>query len=78
MTKLSSIDATALAHFADLPDEAFVGVHVLAALLSCSVATVWRRAQSGQLAQPIKLGEQTTRWRVGVVRAHLRALALAS
>lgn len=32
-----------------------------AAILGCSVATVWRRAAAGKIPQPVKL-EGTTRW----------------
>ncbi|NOD48723.1 MULTISPECIES: AlpA family transcriptional regulator [unclassified Ruegeria] len=32
-----------------------------AAILGCSVATVWRRAAAGKVPQPVKM-EGTTRW----------------
>lgn len=58
--------------FDDLPDSGHVDVKVVAALFGCSVPTVWRRVRSGQLVDPHKLGERTTRWKVGELRAALK------
>jgi predicted DNA-binding transcriptional regulator AlpA len=64
----------ALVNFDALPDEAYVGVRIVAAVCGYSVSTVWRHSSAGLLPMPEKRGG-TTRWRVGPLR---RALASAS
>jgi len=64
----------ALANFDALPDSALVDVATVAVLLGCSRNTVWRKARAGELASPIKTGPNSTRWRVGSIRAHLAAI----
>ena len=64
----------ALANFDALPDSALIDVATVAALLGCSRNTVWRKARAGELASPIKTGPNSTRWRVGSIRAHLAAI----
>lgn len=58
----------ALAQFDDLPDSAHVRALVVAGLHGVSVATVWRWVQAGRLPAPIKLGPNTTAWRVRDLR----------
>lgn len=60
-----------LSAFDDLPESAFVSLHVVCALFCCSPATVWRRVRAGQLASPHRIGLRTTRWRVGDLRKEL-------
>jgi len=60
-----------LSAFDDLPESAFVSLHVVCALFCCSPATVWRRVRAGQLASPYRIGLRTTRWRVGDLRKEL-------
>lgn len=60
----------ALENFDRLPDSAHVRVGVVAALQSCSIATVWRRAKAGTLPAPRKIGG-TTVWSVGALRKTL-------
>ncbi len=60
-----------LSVFDDLPESAFVSLHVVCALFCCSPATVWRRVRAGQLASPHRIGLRTTRWRVGDLRKEL-------
>jgi predicted DNA-binding transcriptional regulator AlpA len=57
--------------FDKLPDAAYVALPVVCALFSCSPSTVWRRVQSGQLISPHRIGNRTTRWNVGEIRAAL-------
>lgn len=58
-----------------LPDSSFVSCQTLAAALETSLTTIWRWSKSGRLPKPHRLGEGTTRWRVGEVRAALSKLA---
>nr|WP_150559721.1 transcriptional regulator [Pandoraea bronchicola] len=64
----------ALASFDTLPGSAYVNVRAVAGLYGCSVSTVWRRAASGLIPQPKKLGH-STRWNVGELRTALRGAA---
>lgn len=61
----------ALAQFDNLPDSANVRLPVVAALNSISAPTVWRWVKAGRLPAPIKLGPNTTVWRVGDLRQNL-------
>ena len=58
-----------------LPDSGFISGNTLAAALETSATTIWRWSKSGRLPKPHRLGEGTTRWRVGEVRAALSKLA---
>lgn len=58
-----------------LPDSGFISDRTLSQSLEVSPATVWRWTREGKLPQPRKLGENTTRWNVGEVRAALAKLA---
>jgi predicted DNA-binding transcriptional regulator AlpA len=64
---------TALANFDSLPDSAHVRLPVVAALKGVSTATVWRWVKAGILPAPVKLGPNTTAWRVGELRRSLEA-----
>jgi hypothetical protein len=68
---LNAVDAAALAHFPDMPDDGLISVKVVAVLRSESVATTWRNIKRGELAKPIKVGPQTSRLTVGQARAYL-------
>jgi predicted DNA-binding transcriptional regulator AlpA len=63
----------ALTHYDDLPRAAHIRDKVVAALLSCSVPTVWRMAKDGRLPRPRKLSERVTAWNVGELRDVLSA-----
>lgn len=52
----------------------YFSVQQVAARLGVSVATVWRWAADGTLPKPVKLGPNTTRWRVADIEAHEVAL----
>lgn len=58
----------ALAQFDQLPDSAHVRLPIVAALHGISAPTVWRWVKSGRLPAPMKLGPNTTAWRVGDLR----------
>lgn len=46
----------------------------VAAMLNCSVATVWSWVKQGVLPKPFKLGPKTTRLTRGQIREHIRSL----
>jgi predicted DNA-binding transcriptional regulator AlpA len=60
--------STALRDFDSLPQTAHVRVRVVAALWGISSPTVWRWAKEGLLPAPVKLGPNTTAWRVSDLR----------
>lgn len=61
----------AFTNFSTLPNEAFIPLPVVCALYSCSKATIWRRVRQGLLVAPHRIGNRTTRWRVGDIRLAL-------
>lgn len=63
--------ASTVKDFESLPDAAFLDVRAVARLYSTCPSTIWRWCKSGRFPQPVKLTAQTTRWRVGDVRAAL-------
>ena len=58
--------------FSLLPDDAMLDVRVVSIILNRSVASIWRDAKCGRLANPIRIGARSARWRVGDVRNALR------
>jgi predicted DNA-binding transcriptional regulator AlpA len=71
----SELDAAAqavVAEFDRLPDDAHVGVRVVAKLKARSVATVWREVKAGRFDPPYKSSPNSATWRVGTVRQALR------
>jgi predicted DNA-binding transcriptional regulator AlpA len=64
----------ALRNFDSLPDSANVGVAVVRSLFNCSSVTVWRRCKQGAIPRPYMLSSQARAWKVGELRAALRAL----
>ena len=69
---------SALVNFDRLPDSAHVRLPVVAALHGISAPTVWRWVKSGRLAAPVKLGPNTTAWRVGDLRSAIPGQAKAA
>jgi helix-turn-helix protein len=64
-----------LAEFDHLPDAAFARIKVVAALLGCSVNTVWRRCKSGDLPPAISISPGVTGINVGALRRRLAVQA---
>ncbi len=58
--------------FDQLPTEALVNVDVVAAITQRSKPSIWRDVTEGRLASPVKLGPNSSRWRVGDVRRYLK------
>lgn len=69
--------APALTQFDNLPESAHVRLPVVAALHGIGPATVWRWVKAGRLPAPVKLGPNTTAWRVGELRRVMAATAEA-
>lgn len=63
--------------FDELPDSALVPDLIVAELFSCHRTQVWRMAREGRLPKPIKIGLNSTRWRVSEVREAIAKLAAA-
>lgn len=63
--------ARALSQFQTLPDCALVRLPVVTALHSVGPATIWRWVKAGRVPAPVKLGPNTTAWRVGELRRSL-------
>lgn len=62
---------TTLQNFDQLPNAAHVREPVVAAVLGCSTATVWRWAKFGRIPQPIRLSPRISAWNVGQLRQTL-------
>jgi len=71
-----------LSVFDALPDSAYIREAQLVqsnsrpfstAPLPFSAPTLWRKVKAGTFPKPIKLSERVTAWKVGAVRAWLRA-----
>jgi predicted DNA-binding transcriptional regulator AlpA len=59
--------------FDQLPDDAYVRLPVVAALLSVSTATVWRWSKAEHIPAPVHI-QGVTFWSVGELREHFRTL----
>ncbi|MDO8323080.1 MAG: AlpA family phage regulatory protein [Phenylobacterium sp.] len=70
--------ADALKGFDDLPDSAFVRTPTVQALFSVSAVTVWRWTRGGRLPAPVQLSPGCTAWRVGDIRAAMKAMQTAA
>jgi prophage regulatory protein len=74
----NEIDAAVLgvvARFDTLPDEAHLRVRHVAAIMNCSVATVWRARRAGRIPAPYRLTAGLVAWRVGDLRKAWRSAA---
>lgn len=61
-------------HFDCLPDSALVRARDIAGIVPVSRTTLWRHVKAGSFPSPVKLPGNVTAWRVGEVRAWLKAL----
>jgi len=62
---------TRIQQFDVLPSSALMNVREISLLSGKSAATLWRDVKNKRLAAPIKLGPNSTRWRVDSVRRFL-------
>ena len=67
--EIKNVIPAALAQFDSLPASAHVRLPIVAAWRGVSAPTIWRWVKSGRLPAPVKLGPNTTAWRVGDLRA---------
>lgn len=70
-------NADLAADFDSRPDASLVDDKTVAAIFNIHRNTVWRLSRSGRLPAPVKVAEQTTRWRVGDLRKALASLKSA-
>jgi predicted DNA-binding transcriptional regulator AlpA len=63
--------STRIQQFDVLPSSALMNVREISILSGKSTATLWRDVKNKRLAAPIKLGPNSTRWRVSDVRRFL-------
>ncbi len=64
----------ALRNFDSLPDAALIPDKIVAAVLGCSVPSIWRMSKDGRIPAPVRPSQRMTRWVVGGIR---KALAKA-
>lgn len=69
--RIEAATSEALARFDTLPADAYVRAPVVAALFTLSRSSVWRWVKAGRIPTPIKIGPQTTAWRVSDLRQAL-------
>ncbi|MFZ6689022.1 helix-turn-helix transcriptional regulator [Undibacterium sp. SXout11W] len=69
---LKTHNTLALESFDTLPASAHVRLPVVAALNGVSHPTIWRWVKAGRLPSPVKLGANTTAWRVGDLREFMQ------
>ncbi len=51
--------------------EPWVDAHAVAAHLSCGIATVYRRVNSGHIPKPRRIGSTMARWRLSEVDTYI-------
>lgn len=66
----------ALTQFDALPNSALVDIKTFAAISGRSVPSTWRDLKAGRIPKPFSTGPNSTRWRVGDIRAHLAGLPI--
>ena len=58
-------------NFSQLPDTALLSAREINQLTGRSRTSIWRDVMRGLLAEPVKIGPQTVRWRVSDIREFL-------
>lgn len=64
---------SALRNFDSLPDAALIPDKIVAAVMGCSVPSVWRMSKDGRIPPPVRPSERMTRWTVGGIRKAAKA-----
>ena len=73
-TAISNEPSSKARSFGELPDEAFVRQsQLIPDPIPISSATLWRKVGAGTFPLPVKLSDRVTAWRVGDIRAWMRA-----
>ena len=60
-----------LSNFDHLPDQALLSAREVSEISGRSRTSLWRDVMRGSLADPVKIGSHTVKWRVGDVRQFL-------
>ena len=60
-----------LSNFGHLPDQALLSAREVSEISGRSRTSLWRDVMRGSLADPVKIGSHTVKWRVGDVRQFL-------
>ena len=60
-----------LANFDQLPDQLLLSAKEVCLLSGRSRTSLWRDVMRGSLAEPVKIGNHTVKWRVADVRQFL-------
>ena len=60
-----------LSKFHDLPDQALLSAREVSKISGRSRTSLWRDVMRGSLADPVKIGSHTVKWRVSDVRQFL-------
>ena len=60
-----------LSNFDELPDQALLSVKEVSHISGRSRTSLWRDVMRGSLADPVKIGSHTVKWRVCDVRHFL-------
>ena len=60
-----------LSNFDELPDQALLSVKEVSHISGRSRTSLWRDVMRGSLADPVKIGSHTVKWRVCDVRQFL-------
>ena len=58
-------------HFNELPDEALLSAKEVSQMSGRSRTSLWRDVARGSLADPVKIGSHTVKWRVRDVKDFL-------
>ena len=58
-------------HFSKLPDEALLSAKEVSQISGRSRTSLWRDVARGSLADPVKIGSHTVKWRVRDVKNFL-------
>ena len=60
-----------LSSFDELPDQALLSAREVSQISGRSRTSLWRDVMRGSLAEPVKIGNRTVKWRVADVRQFL-------
>ena len=60
-----------LSNFDQLPDQALLSAREVSHISGRSRTSLWRDVMRGSLADPVRIGSHTVKWRVGDVRQFL-------
>ena len=71
MTERHTQNNDRIDHFEKLPDEALLSAKEVSQISGRSRTSLWRDVARGSLADPVKIGSHTVKWRVGDVKVFL-------